>query len=76
VSCQERRFARALITSGLPPQTDILRVLRHVSKVPTAEVVLVANRHVRCSRKLILRRGVSNVSTPHIPYQICGRRHQ
>jgi hypothetical protein len=35
---QKRRFDRAPFTSGLPQQTDILRVPRQVSKVPTAEV--------------------------------------
>jgi hypothetical protein len=29
-----RRFNRRRMTSGLPPSTDILRVRRHVSKVP------------------------------------------
>jgi hypothetical protein len=31
---QSRRFDRPLLTSDLPPETDIVRVGRHVSKVP------------------------------------------
>jgi hypothetical protein len=31
---QKRRFDRGLTTSGLPQLADILRVIRHVSKVP------------------------------------------
>ena len=32
---QSRHFDRAPLTSGLPRLADILRVIRHVSKVPT-----------------------------------------
>src|SRR3984893_5889392 len=35
---QSRRFDRPLLTSDLPPETDIVRVGRHVSKVPTHKV--------------------------------------
>ena len=35
-----RRFDHAPATSGLPPSTDILRVRRHVSKVPEAAIPL------------------------------------
>ena len=34
---QSRRFDYAPATSGLPPSTDILRIRRHVSKVPKAD---------------------------------------
>jgi hypothetical protein len=34
---QSRRFDRAPLTSGLPRLADILRVIRHVSKVPKNE---------------------------------------
>src|SRR6266478_1073635 len=37
-SGQSRHFDLALSTSGIPRLTDILRVSRHVSNVPTAEV--------------------------------------
>jgi hypothetical protein len=33
---QSRHFDRAPLTSGFPQLADILRVIRHVSKVPTA----------------------------------------
>jgi hypothetical protein len=36
---QSRHFDRAPLTSGLPQLADILRVIRHVSKVPTAAIV-------------------------------------
>jgi hypothetical protein len=32
---QKHRFDHRLLTSGLPQQSDILRVYRHVSNVPT-----------------------------------------
>jgi hypothetical protein len=35
---QSRHFARAPLTSGLPRLADILRVIRHVSKVPTCDI--------------------------------------
>jgi hypothetical protein len=35
---QSRHFDREPLTSGLPRLADILRVIRHVSKVPKAEV--------------------------------------
>jgi hypothetical protein len=31
---QSRRFDRSPTTSGVPRQADILRVIRHVAKVP------------------------------------------
>ena len=31
-------FDRSPLTSGLPPETDILRAGRHVSKVPTDDI--------------------------------------
>jgi hypothetical protein len=34
-----RRFDCCLFSSGLPPETDILRPGRHVSKVPTSDIV-------------------------------------
>jgi hypothetical protein len=34
-----RHFDRAPLTSGLPQLADILRVIRHVSKVPTAVMI-------------------------------------
>jgi hypothetical protein len=37
-SGQSRHFERAPITSGLPPTADILRVIRHVAKVPEPKV--------------------------------------
>jgi hypothetical protein len=33
-----RRFDPATLTSGLPPETDIVRTGQHVSNLPTAEV--------------------------------------
>jgi hypothetical protein len=36
---QSRRFARGPASSGLPRQTDIVRAGRHVSKVPTGDIV-------------------------------------
>ena len=38
-SGHSRRFDRRPVTSGLPRLADILRARRHVSKVPTTEVV-------------------------------------
>jgi hypothetical protein len=35
---QTRQFDRAPMTSGLPQQADLLRVRRHVSKVPTPDI--------------------------------------
>lgn len=35
---RQRRFDLRPVTSGLPRRTDILRVRRHVSKVPNSEV--------------------------------------
>jgi hypothetical protein len=35
---QSRHFDRSPLTSGLPPETDILKAGRHVSKVPTTEL--------------------------------------
>ena len=35
---QSRHFDRVPLTTGLPQLAEILRVIRHVSKVPTAEV--------------------------------------
>jgi hypothetical protein len=35
---QSRHFDRAPLTSGLPRLADNLRVILHVSKVPTTEV--------------------------------------
>jgi len=35
---RQRRFDLRPVTSGLPRRTDILRVRRHVSKVPMHEV--------------------------------------
>ena len=35
---QSPHFDRSPPTSGLPPETDILRAGRHVSKVPNSEV--------------------------------------
>jgi hypothetical protein len=37
---QTRRFGRLPMTSGLPPSTDIFGARRHVSKVPTSDIVL------------------------------------
>jgi aspartate racemase len=42
-SGQKRRFDHAPATSGLPPSTDILRVRRHVQKVPATEVLKAGN---------------------------------
>jgi hypothetical protein len=36
-----RRFDRPLLTSDLPPKTDIVRVGRHVSKVPKDDIVVL-----------------------------------
>src|SRR5260221_8106498 len=36
---QSRHFDRALLTSGLPRLADILRVIRHVSKVPKGGIL-------------------------------------
>jgi hypothetical protein len=38
---QSRHFDRAPFTSGLSRLADILRVIRHVAKVPKPEVVVV-----------------------------------
>jgi hypothetical protein len=37
---QSRQFNRGLGTSGLPPETDIARAGRHVSKVPGGDIGL------------------------------------
>jgi hypothetical protein len=34
IVAQKRHFGRTPLTSGLPRLADILRVIRHVSKVP------------------------------------------
>jgi hypothetical protein len=39
---QSRRFGREPITSGPPRRTDISGVCRHVSNVPLAEAMLIA----------------------------------
>jgi hypothetical protein len=39
-----RHFERRPVTSGLPLSTDILRVRRHVSKVPNP-VIRLSQRH-------------------------------
>jgi hypothetical protein len=36
---QSRHFSRRPITSGLPPETDIVRTGRHVSKVPEGDII-------------------------------------
>ena len=36
---QSRRFDRLSATSGLPLETDIVRVGRHVSKVPRGDII-------------------------------------
>jgi hypothetical protein len=36
---QSRRFAPPPMTSGLPPEADTVAAGRHVSKVPTAEML-------------------------------------
>jgi len=46
---QTRRYDRALITSGLPTRTDILRVRRHVSNVPKPEVSITRPRSAQPS---------------------------
>ena len=43
---QSRHFDRALATSGLPRLSDILRVGRHVSKVPLPDSCIAAKRAV------------------------------
>jgi hypothetical protein len=35
---QSHHIDRSPLTSDLPPETDILRAGRHISKLPTAEV--------------------------------------
>jgi hypothetical protein len=45
---QSRHFSRRPTTSGLPLETDVVRVGRHVSKVPNAEMSDLPRR-VRCS---------------------------
>jgi hypothetical protein len=40
---QSRHFGRRPTTSGLPLETDIVRVGRNVSKVPTADSCTAAN---------------------------------
>jgi hypothetical protein len=45
-------FDRLVATSGVPRQADILRVIRHVAKVPLTEVVIRSPRR----RELTLRR--------------------
>ena len=45
---QTRRFSHKLATSGLARSADILRVIRHVSKVPPeADVAFSTERHSR-----------------------------
>jgi hypothetical protein len=39
VQGQSRRFDRAPLTSGLPPFADILKGIRHVSKVPSTDLL-------------------------------------
>jgi hypothetical protein len=46
-----RRFDRVQLTSGLAPQADKIADRRHVSKVPTTEVII----SVSSSRKLSFR---------------------
>jgi hypothetical protein len=40
---QPRHVDRARLTSGLPRLADILRVIRHVSKVPLSDIRTAAN---------------------------------
>lgn len=47
---QKRWFDRRLITSGLPPLTDILRVNRHVSNVPIPDL---PNATAHCAKRTI-----------------------
>jgi hypothetical protein len=39
---QTRHFGHLPTTSGLPRSTDILRLRRHVSKVPTGDITRLA----------------------------------
>ena len=43
---QSRRFGRWPMTSGLPPETDILRAGRHVSNVPRADSCTAVKNYI------------------------------
>jgi hypothetical protein len=51
-SGQSRRFDLAPTTSGVPQQTDILSVRRHVSNVPKGEVNAPPREHRRCREQI------------------------
>jgi len=55
---QKRRFGDIRVTSALPLKADIQRKVRHVSKVPEAEVTAVAPYDVSQRGRIIAMRGL------------------
>src|SRR5258705_12491722 len=43
---QSPHFDRSPLTSGLPPETDLLRAGRHVSKVPNPDIATASLDHL------------------------------
>ena len=60
-----RQFGRRPITSGLPPETDIVRTGRHVSKVPIANSCTAAKGG--SIDHLVVARERSSFGQPRLP---------